>query len=676
MSQRIPTGASQRSGLFEPSGGTPKSAGVFGEEPAQMTGSYGGQQEEVHDDMMELEHVIGYSGHYLDTVHASPDPNKPNTYYMPVGANVVICNMDDPHDQQLLRGHDEEITAVTVSPRGTLLASGQKGSTKSKGQEAPVLVWDLENGGKELYQLLGHTHGILRLAFSPDERFLLATGDDCLLYIWDMQTGEVVAGKKSPKPITLVAWGAVETNGRRPTYNLSTAFSTKVFCETLAYDLKQMQYQLDSVPCTMPTTGLVRDYHVSKMSHNGEFLISGTSVGDFVVFNTQTKVFRASVPVSSNGVLSVAIDPEGNLFLGAGDGMIKKMAGRDMEWELLAEVKVQGRVVSLSISADGTELLAGTSTGKIYKALTDDLSVMEMATSHIDAINGVAFGTHSDTFATVSRDGSVRIWDLHEYSIVAQNSERCEGKCISYDENIAVVTGWADGFIRSFDSASGMKNWEIPGSHKGAVTSIVHSKSDQANMIVSGGEDGYVRVWQAGSRQLIADFGEHKRPVTQVLVDVRQPWLVHSCSGDGQVLTYDLKKERRTIIHMVKEGSLLDMSQRLDSEQELITASNQGNLLFWDCDVVNPVGALQEYGTVNGVQVSPNGDYIATCGDDCSVKVWEMTDVGLPNQLVAIGVGHSHPVARLHWSPDQKQLVSVDKGCSICVWNFYGPDQN
>lgn len=676
MSSRVPTGASQRSGLFEPSGNyTPKADSVFGNDnPAGPgdTQQYGGQDQDDGNDMMELEHVIGYSGHYLDTLHMSPDPNKPNTYYMPVGSNVVICNMDDPHDQQLLRGHDEEITALAVSNRGSLLASGQKGSTKSKGNEAPVLVWDLENGGTELYQLLGHTHGILRLAFSPDERFLVATGDDCLMYVWDMQTGEVVAGKKSPKPITLCTWGAVVGNGRRPTYNLSTAFSTQVMCNTLQYDLRAMGYQLDSEPCTMPTTGLVRDYHVSKMTHNGEFLVAGTSVGDFVVFNTQSRVFRASVPVSSNGVLSVAIDEEGNLFLGAGDGMIKKMAGRDMTWELLAEVKVQGKVVSLSISSDGTELIAGTSFGKVYKAMTNDLSLMEVSTSHIDSVVDVAFGSQNDTFGTISKDGSVRIWDLHEYSIVAQNSERCAGTCISYCGNVSVTTGWEDGFIRNFDAASGMKNWELSNAHKGAVTAIVDYSSDQAHWIVSGGADGYVRVWNAGSDpnaipQLLCDFGEHKGAVTQVLIDNVQPWLVHSCGGT-LALTYDLKKERRTIVHSVREGLFTGMTQRVDSEQELVTISKRGDTLEWDCDEQNPVGYFEEFGSLKGCQMSSTGNYLATCSEDSSVKVWHAKK----KQLVALGVGHSHPVTRLHWSPDEKQLVSVDEGCAICVWNFYG----
>jgi len=151
---------------------------------------------------------------------------------------------------------------------------------------------------------------------------------------------------------------------------------------------------------------------------------------------------------------------------------------------------------------------------------------------------------------------------------------------------------------------------------------------------------------------------------------VQSPWLIHSCGVDRQVLTYDLKKERRTVIHSVREGAFVDMTQRLDSEQELVTASTQGDVLFWDCDEAGHVGMLQEFGNLNGLQTSPNGDYIAVCSEDCSVKVWSMAT----QQLVAVGVGHSHPVSRLCWSPDQKQLVSVDKGCCMCVWNFYGPD--
>jgi hypothetical protein len=52
---------------------------------------------------------------------------------------------------------------------------------------------------------------------------------------------------------------------------------------------------------------------------------------------------NATPIISRHTTSHQALDPEGNLYLGCGDGMIKKMAGRDDRWELLAEVKVSGR---------------------------------------------------------------------------------------------------------------------------------------------------------------------------------------------------------------------------------------------------------------------------------------------------------------------------------------------
>lgn len=45
-------------------------------------------------------------------------------------------------------------------------------------------------------------------------------------------------------------------------------------------------------------------------------------------------------------------------------------------------------------------------------------------------------------------------------------------------------------------------------------------------------------------------FAEHQKIVTQVLVDVASPSLVHSVAADCTVFTYDLRREKRTIVHM------------------------------------------------------------------------------------------------------------------------------
>lgn len=60
--------------------------------------------------------------------------------------------------------------------------------------------------------------------------------------------------------------------------------------------------------------------------------------------------------------------------------------------------------------------------------------------------------------------------------------------------------------------------------------------------------------------------------------------------------TFDLKAERRVVGHQLNRsavGNFTCLAQRVDSEQELITGTTDGQLLFWDCDVYDkPVGRI------------------------------------------------------------------------------------
>jgi len=283
------------------------------------------------------------------------------------------------------------------------------------------------------------------------------------------------------------------------------------------------------------------------------------------------------------------------------------------------------------------------------------------------------FGERSDVFATGDSGGCIKVWDLSDYATIMSLVEKKGGavKCLCWITNTAIVAGFADSFIRCYDAVSGKKMWEIPNAHKGVITSVATHTDQRLAFLVSGGEDGGVRVWALKNRELMIQFVEHTRKVTQVLVDVKKPNLIHSSSMDCSILTYDLIKEKRTKAHMVREGSFLSMSQRLDSEQELISVDGNGRMLFWDCDFPEPVQMLQDpaRSILQEITVSPTGRYVATCGDDQLVKIFDLVDSG---KLVTVGHGHSESINCLQWSPDEKQLVSVGADCCICIWNFYG----
>ena len=201
-----------------------------------------------------------------------------------------------------------------------------------------------------------------------------------------------------------------------------------------------------------------------------------------------------------------------------------------------------------------------------------------------------------------------------------------------------------------------------------------------------GGVDGAIRVWNNQSHTLLAQFAEHKKPVTGLLIDDLQPHLVHSCGADKSVVTVDLQAERRITTHKAQEGAFTAMAQSPVNEHELLTCDTGGAVKTWDCDEADPVSMLITWTErdemlgkakkVNHLSLSPpggitpeGGRFMVTSTQPGEVQVWDLTSpTAAP---IATGVAHSDEVKQAYFTPDGKQIVSVGQDCCIAVWNFY-----
>jgi WD40 repeat protein/class 3 adenylate cyclase len=72
--------------------------------------------------------------------------------------------------------------AFSLSPDGTRLAELGPGNTAT--------VYDIENEGRELLTLDGHTGLVMTVSFSPDGKQLATTSQDMSVKLWDAETGE------------------------------------------------------------------------------------------------------------------------------------------------------------------------------------------------------------------------------------------------------------------------------------------------------------------------------------------------------------------------------------------------------------------------------------------------------------------------------------------------------
>ncbi|KAB8238710.1 WD40-repeat-containing domain protein [Aspergillus alliaceus] len=82
---------------------------------------------------------------------------------------------------QTLTGHSDQVTFVTFSPDGLILASGSADTT--------LILWDVK-AGKELQTLTGHSNKITSIAFSPDILMLASGSADTTLTLWDVKAGK------------------------------------------------------------------------------------------------------------------------------------------------------------------------------------------------------------------------------------------------------------------------------------------------------------------------------------------------------------------------------------------------------------------------------------------------------------------------------------------------------
>lgn len=612
--------------------------------------------------VMELEHFCGYGGKHLGTVRYHP--LQPEVLIYAAAAAIIIEDVNDPHKQEFLRGHDGEVSCLDLSPNGKLLASGQVGSSSRKGAAAPVMVWDFDER-QRYHEFGGLAHSVLGTRFSPDGRFLVATGANPMIFVWDVSTKEVVYSRRTESPCFLSVWGTMVESGRYPSYLLATTYDSQVLMHRMAFDIRSMCYALASDSVQLPPSGLQRK-HICGLIR-GDFLITGTSAGDMCVFGLRGGVFRSALPVCNNGVTCIAQLGD-VLFLGGGDGRVKAIRGDDVHWDVLAENVLEAGVTALTPSSDGAELIAGTRNGKLWRLLASDLTATLQAASHTGEVTDVAFGASSDVVCTTSDTGEAFLMDLSDYMPVTTAMSKAPARSVTVTSNgAAMLVGYDDGFIRAWSTRPGAGMlWQLHAHRQGV--SVVRERPE---FIATGGNDCAVRFWHQGTRELLATFANHRKPVADLLLDEVSPQLAHSGSEDRLVVTYDLKHNKPLVQHSTTTSNITCLSQRKDREKEVVSSSLDGKILFWDVDYPDPTGCLESPpGTIlrfRCCDVSPSGRYIAAGTEEGRLYVYDLVTCACIQECE----GHSSGVTRARWSPDQKQIVSSGRDGCVIVWNFF-----
>lgn len=92
-----------------------------------------------------------------------------------------------------------------------------------------------------------------------------------------------------------------------------------------------------------------------------------------------------------------------------------------------------------------------------------------------------------------------------------------------------------------------------------------------------------------------------------------------------------------------------------------------GGVLIWDLNTESKIHNLTGHeGSIFYVTVSNNGQLIASCSDDRSIRLWDMKT----GKEVATGWGHTARIWNLKFFDNDTRLISVSEDCTCRTWDI------
>jgi WD40 repeat protein len=292
-----------------------------------------------------------------------------------------------------------------------------------------------------------------------------------------------------------------------------------------------------------------------------------------------------------------------------------------------------------------------------------------------------------------SNDGSVRVWDLATGSPVGG----------PFTGHASMVRTMA---VHVWDLANGFRA-DFPFTYRtplGAVRAVAVAELDGRPVVISGHDDGSVRVWDlATGTPVVGPFTSHYGGVRAVAARVRDlavgtavggPFtgprgavtavaaaemdgrpVVISGSIDGSVRVWDLAVGTPVGGPITGHAGTVTAvaATELDGHPVVISGGDDGSVRVWDLATGTPVGDLftGHAGTVTAVAATELDGHpvVASGGDDGSVRVWDLatgTPVGGPF------TGHAGTVTAVAATELDGRPVVISGGQdrSVRVWDL------
>jgi WD40 repeat protein/tRNA A-37 threonylcarbamoyl transferase component Bud32 len=292
---------------------------------------------------------------------------------------------------------------------------------------------------------------------------------------------------------------------------------------------------------------------------------------------------------------------------------------------------------------------------------------------HTRWVPSVAFSPDGKRIASGSFDATVKVWDaatgqetltLGAVRGARGNTGPVESVAFSPDGK-RLASASLNGTVKVWDLATGGETLTLNG-QIGSLNCVAFSPDGKRLAFAVGirgnpgsgrSTRGEVKVWDAATGGETLMLKGHTSLVTSVAfsTDVKRI----ASSDDETVTVWDAATERQTL-SLKGAGGRVVFSP---NGQRLASVGQNGTVKVWDAATGQEIRTLK--GAGGQVAFSPDGQRLASGRQDGTVKVWD----AVTGQETLTFKGHTGEVTSVAFSPDGKRIASGSSDATVKVWD-------